>query len=178
MMPAKNQNLKNMMNIHPLAQGRTSACILLLSLLGLAACSEHDDDPKYRSLPPEFSGVTITALDGGELKAGKKLVVTAVQQKPGRLIYKAKYEWSGSDESMTHAARKEVVYDKENTNPTDTIVVSTPGSYKITLNARYYTSGGYEHINKTTEWEGGKAVYATPSFQYYTVQVEQRFQVK
>lgn len=177
-MPAKTQNLKNMMNIHPLAQGRTSACILLLSLLGLAACSEHDDDPKYRSLPPEFSGVTVTALDGGTPKAGEKIVVTAVQKKPGRLIYKAKYEWSGSDESMTHAARKEVVYDKENTNPTDTIVVSTPGSYKITLNARYYTSGGYEHINKTTEWEGGKAVYATPSFQYYTVQVEQRFQVK
>lgn len=71
-----------------------------------------------------------------------------------------------------------MVYDNENTHPTDTITVDAPGNYKVTLNAKYYTSGGYEIISKIVEWENGKAVYATPSFQYYTVQVEQNFQVK
>ena len=51
-------------------------CALAI-LVGLAACSEDPDNPKYTSRPPVFSGVEVNSLDGDStLRAGKELVVT------------------------------------------------------------------------------------------------------
>lgn len=145
----------------------------------LAACSEDENNPKYQSLPPEFSGVTLTGMDGDEtLKVNTPILVTAQQSQKGKLIYKAQYTWSCVPDSASHHYTASVVYDLQNQHPTDTIVVHKAGTYTIRMHAQYHISGSYALIHKTIEWDQGKAVYTTPSPLFYIVDVEQKFNVK
>ena len=122
-----------------------SKAILPALCISLASCSNDDD--KYQSRPPELSEITIQSLEEGTpttLRAGDRFVATAVQTSKGHLLYKAEYTWTISPTEGVDYSQKNkstVVYDRESDNPTDTIVINTPGEYNITLNARYHASG-------------------------------------
>lgn len=111
----------------------------------LASCSNDDD--KYRSAPPTLSEITIHSLEdnaGSTLYAGDKFVATAVQSSKGHLLYKATYKWTISPTEGVDYSQKTkttVIYDNEPSDPTDTIVINTPGEYNITLDATYNASG-------------------------------------
>lgn len=155
----------------------SSLCLLLTS--ALASCSEHWDDEKYRSLPPEFSDMQFQMLDGSsELTSGSPMVATAVQQSTGRLLYKATYSWTCSPDATSQAYKEGVIYDQENYNPTDTLTLPSPGTYKLTFKGRYYTSGNYENRNYSVEIPDGTATYTTPTFMYYEVEVTKNVTVK
>lgn len=146
------------------------------------ACSEDENNPKYASLPPEIVGVEVQPLSNpdGQVKAGEPFVVRAIQQKKGHLLYKAHYQWqtAPTEEGVDHNYTKEVVYDNQPADPTDTIVIAHPGLYTIKLNATYYMSGSYQIINKTNEWEGGKATHSTASSWQYKIDLEHKVLVK
>lgn len=153
-------------------------CALAI-LAGLAACSEDPDNPKYTSRPPTFSGVEVNSLDGDStLRAGKEIVVTALQDVKGKLLYKAEYKWGLKRGAATHRYIKEVVYDLNPVNPSDTVVFTTPGTYTMTLNAKYHISGNYDNINGTDVWEDGSVKYSTPSWMYYLVDIEKKITVQ
>lgn len=156
----------------------SGACLLLA--FSLASCSEHWDDPEYRSLPPEFSDMQFSMLDGSEeLSSGSALVATAVQQQTGRLLYKATYSWSCEPIEATHQYKEGVIYDQENYNPTDTLTLPSPGTYKITFTGRYYTSGNYDvQRNYSVDIPDGKITYSAPTFMYYVVEIEKNVTVK
>ena len=119
--------------------------ILPALLLCLASCSNDDD--KYRSYPPTLSEITIQSLEEGAsstFHVGDKLVATAVQSSKGHLLYKATYKWTispTSDVDYTQKNKNTVIYDYESETPTDTIVINTPGTYSVTLDATYNASG-------------------------------------
>lgn len=151
----------------------------LAILAGLAACSEDQDNPKYTSRPPAFSGVEVKSLDGDStLRAGEEIVVTAVQGAKGKLLYKAEYKWGLKKGEASHRYTKEVVYDLNPVNPSDTVVFTTPGTYTMTLNAKYHISGNYDNINGTDVWEDGSVKYSTPSWLYYLVDIEKKITVQ
>lgn len=119
----------------------------LLSALGIiltfTCCSEED----YTSRPPVFSEITIHSLEEGTptvFYAGDKIVATAVQTTKGHLLNKTTYQWiisptEGVDYSQKYQST--VIYDVQSENPTDTIVINTPGEYNITFKAKYNASG-------------------------------------
>ncbi len=113
--------------------------------LWLASCSNDDD--KYRSTPPTLSEITIHSLEdnaSSTLYVGDRFVATAVQSSKGHLLYKATYKWTISPTDgvdYSQRAKSTVIYDNEPSDPTDTIVINTPGEYNITLNATYGASG-------------------------------------
>lgn len=127
------------MNNHILKALLPAFCICLIS------CSNDDD--KYRSTPPEFSEITIQSLEEGSnktLHAGDRFVATAIQKTKGHLLNKTTYSWTISPTDGVDYSQKNkgtVIYDKQSENPTDTIVINTPGEYNITLNASYSASG-------------------------------------
>lgn len=156
-----------------------SLCSAFLVLMGIASCTEDHDNPKYTSRPPSFSHVEVKSLDGDSvLRAGKKLVVTAIQSTKGKLIYKAEYKWGNKKGEARHQYTKEVIYDLDPVNPSDTVVFTTPGTYTMTLNAKYHISGNYENINGKEVWEDGSVNYSTPSWMYYLVDIEKKIRVQ
>lgn len=159
---------------------RLAAIGLATALITLTACSEDENNPKYTSLPPEFNGVELTPLAGdGTIRAGEPFVATAIQEKKGKLLYGATYTWSTTPEDgVAHSYQGKVVYDNDSSNPTDTIVIATPGIYTLRLNARYNISGSYRIVSKVNEWEDGSATYSTPSFQFYVVDVKHKIRVR
>ena len=146
------------------------------------SCSEDANDPKYLSIPPEIVGVEVQPLENptGDVKAGEPFVVRVIQQKKGNLLYKALYKWQAAptEEGVSHKYTQQVVYDKQPADPTDTLVIDNPGMYTIKLNATYKISGSYQIINKTNEWQGGKATYSTASSLQYKIDLEHKVQVK
>ena len=171
---------------HEMKQSRSFSALLFAAFLLVCnvftACSEDENNPKYASLPPEIVGVEVQPLGtpDGQVKAGEPFVVRAIQQKKGHLLYKAIYEWKAAptEEGVTHKYTKQVVYDNQPTDPTDTLVIDNPGQYTIKLNATYYMSGSYQIINKTNEWEGGKATHSTASSWQYKIDLEHKVLVK
>ena len=153
----------------------------LLACNVFTACSEDENNPKYASLPPEIVGVEVQPLSNpdGQVKAGEPFVVRAIQQKKGHLLYKALYQWqTAPTEGVEHKYTEQVVYDNQPADPTDTLVIAHPGLYTIKLNATYYMSGSYQIINKTNEWEGGKATHSTASSWQYKIDLEHKVLVK
>ena len=161
--------------------GSISLLLLVTCLLSwniFTACSDDENSPKYTSLPPEIVGVEVQPLNNpdGQVKAGEPFVVRAIQQKKGHLLYKAIYEWQAAP--TEHKYTQQVVYDNQPADPTDTLLIDNPGMYTIKLNATYYMSGSYQIINKTNEWEGGKATYSTASSLQYKINLEHKVLVK
>ena len=154
-------------------------CTLALGLFA-TSCDDNADDPKYRSLPPTFADMEFKMLEDGstDLKAGEKIVATGIQQKKGRLLFKAKYNWKAEPVDASHKFRKEVIYDKESFNPTDTLIFEKPGVYHMTFKGQYYASGQAQVVSNIVDIEHGKITYETPSFQYFNVIIEKRITVK
>ena len=157
-----------------------AACLFSLNVF--TACSEDENNPKYASLPPEIVGVEVQPLNNpdGQVKAGEPFVVRAIQQKKGRLLYKAIYKWqtAPTEDGVAHKYTQQVVYDNQPADPTDTLVIDNPGMYTIKMNATYYMSGSYQIINKINEWQGGQATYSTASSLQYKIDLEHKVQVK
>lgn len=132
---------------------KTSFPLLLFFVLTLASCGDDD----YASEPPLLDDITVKSLSTGsdEIHAGEKLVATAVQRKRGKLLYKAKYQWSISDEdeSISHKYKTAVVYDYEPQDPTDTLIINKAGTYTL----KFY--GHYDNSGSTNEW-GDKHGYS------------------
>ena len=152
------------------------ACSMALGLL-VTSC----EDKEYISLHPEFSDMEFKMLEDGstELRAGEKILATAIQSKKGSLLNHTEYNWSADTESVSHKFRKTVIYDKETFNPCDTLIFEKPGTYNLTFNGKYYTSGDFVNFGKRDESiENGKVSYAAPSFLFYTVSVRKRLVVK
>lgn len=158
---------------------KKTACITLLSVLALGGLTTSCDE-EYVSSPPKFSDLTVTSTDGGTtLYTNTKIVATAVQEKKGHLLFKAGYTWTTSpSEDVNHTYQKGVIYDNENHNPTDTIIFTHPGRYTIKFNGKFHISAAdYEKVNQTVNIEDGKITYNTPSFLYYTIEIEKRVNV-
>ena len=162
-----------------LALKHLSVYTALTLIIGLVACTEDHDAPKYTSRPPLFSHVEAMSLDGDSiLRAGKEIVITAVQSQKGKLLYKATYKWGQKKGDASHKYTKEVIYDNNPVNPTDTVVFASPGTYTLTMNAKYHISGNYQLINSTDVWADGSVTYTTPTWQYYLVDIEKKITVQ
>lgn len=158
-----------------------ATCLCILQLFLATSCSENTDDPEYRSQPPIFSGMQISALGeapGNVFSTGTTLVATATQSRKGRLLYRAEYNWTCELVDVEHKNTAQVVYDKDSSDPTDTLTISDPGTYKLTFSGRFHMSGSnYETLNGVTNTDNGTVTYSTPSFMYYDITVERTFRV-
>lgn len=154
----------------------------------LCACSEDTDNPKYASEPPVFSGFEVKPLDENatEVKAGERFVVTLKQSRAGKLLYLGQYGWEATSNAgdASHRYTQSVIYDHKPQEPTDTMIVTQPGTYKVTFSGKYKTSGQVVNWQEkygtgyTTDLaDGGKVTYTLPSWQYFTVKAEYTFMV-
>ncbi len=156
---------------------------LLLAVL-LCSCSEDSNDSKYRSEPPLFSGITLQSLSTGAstIKAGEKFVITANQQSKGRLLNKTTYSWSisPSNEGDSQKYDNLVIYDNNSVNPTDTVVISTPGTYTITFTGSYNASGNTSVWSNSKGssfseyWNDGHAIYDVRGLYGFKVTIEKK----
>ena len=161
------------------------ACLCTLALgLSVTSCDDHADDARFRSYSPLFSDVEFKMLENQQapLTANEKMVITGVQKKFGKLLNLTKYEWSvdtvpgNTVVGATHFYKKEVVYDKDRSNPTDTVIMKYPGSYQITFRGSYSTSGMGERMNNTEKIDKGSINYeGAPHL--YKVTIRKRFTV-
>ncbi len=169
--------------------------LIALTATALTACSEHYDDAKYASKPPQFVEMTFQNIDNpdGGITAGSRIVVTAVQGQYGRLLNGTTYNWTAEpSDNTTHQFTKSVVYDNQPQNPTDTIVFSGAGLYDVTLSATYKSSGNNQSYSGTQQFSGGaqlsstsgvsstditKVTYATNGLLSYSVSVERKIRV-
>lgn len=169
---------------HPLRLFAALACCA-----AFGACSEDTDNPKYASEPPVFTGFEVKPLDetATEVKAGERFVVTLKQSRKGKLLYAGQYAWEATSNAgdASHRYKQSVIYDQEPQEPTDTMMVSKAGTYKVTFSGKYKTSGQVVNWQKkygtgyTTDFaDGGKVTYTLPSWQYYTVKAEYTFTVR
>lgn len=128
--------------------GRIS--IFTLSLLLLSSCSNDE----YQSLPPTFSGMQVINEDnyGGELKAGDKIRFTGIQEKTGDLLLVTTYTWSVTpDVDVEFEPVLSVNYGVDNSNPTNIFKFKNPGTYRVTLQAKYSTAGSKGMTGNRTE---------------------------
>ena len=122
-----------------------SALILCTITSFLASCSDDNEhSSKYNSTPPTFADMTVNELSTNSttLHTGEKLVATLQQAKIGKLLYKATYQWTISPETDGNSQKYKtvVIYDQEPQNPTDTLIINTPGTYTLSFNAKYDAS--------------------------------------
>lgn len=146
-----------------------------------AACSEDED--KYNSTVPEFSDMQFHPLDkasGDVIYAGEPFVATAVQSNRGRLLDRTTYSWAFNDEDedtdVSHKYRKEVVYDVQSVNPTDTIILGTPGNYRLRFNGEYRVSGTGSGGGAIVSIPGGQITYYLSTLTY-RVTIEKNLKV-
>ncbi len=152
----------------------TNFFALLLVALTVWSCSEED----FNSYPPEFSDITFTTTEGSEeLTTGTPIEATIIQSKKGTLLNKTIYKWESEEDVSIATPSVEVVYDKENTNPSVSLVCTSPGSYKLKFTARYNISGQVVPTNYTKNIPQGK-VTCTSSALFYDVIVEKNFRVR
>lgn len=156
--------------------------------LGMAGCSEDSNNEKYRSEPPMFEDFTLKSLDTGasEVHAGEKFVITGEQKKLGRLLNTTTYAWTAApSDGVSQKYQRSAIYDQETQNPTDTLIITQPGEYTVTFQARYNASGN------TSVWSGsrgysftesfadgnGKATYVTGGLFYFSVTAEKKIEI-
>lgn len=158
---------------------------LALAAVAFAACSEHTNDAEYGSEAPRFSDLTIESLNPAhsEVHVGDRFVVTAVQQKKGRLLNRTNYQWANSA-SFEQKYTNYTAYDDGNFNPTDTLVATTAGAVTVTFNADYKTSGS--NINawlkkygaiQTENLPGNGTITYNASMSIFKVKAEKTFNV-
>lgn len=106
------------------------------------SCKEHTNDLEYGSMAPRIADLTIQSLnpEHSQVRVGDRFVVTAVQQKKGRLLNRTTYKWSNSS-SFEQKYTNYTAYDAGNFNPTDTLIATSAGDCKVTFQGEYKTSG-------------------------------------
>lgn len=128
-----------------------SALTLCTIALLLTSCSDDNEhNSKYNSTPPTFNDLTVTEISTNSttLHTGEKLVATLHQAKIGKLLYKATYDWAIDPETNGNSQKYKtmVIYDQEPQEPTDTLIINTPGTYTLTF------KGTYDASAHTTLW--------------------------
>ncbi len=158
---------------------------LALSALAFTACSEHTNDAEYSSEAPRIADLTIQSLNPShtDVHVGDRFVVTAVQQKKGRLLNRTTYKWTNSA-SFEQKYTNYTAYDNGNFNPTDTLVATSAGSFKVSFRGDYKTSGS--NINTWLKTYGatyteklpgnGSATY-NASMSLFVVTAEKTFEI-
>lgn len=130
-----------------------------LSLLGIAllsmiaACSEHYEDEKYRSLVPYFADIVCSQ---DEIHVGDKVTFTAVQRTKGRWLDKTEYTWTSTP--FGTAQHKASVPDGgiyDGKDPTCETIFTTPGSHRITFKGDYRGSGNVIYMDKSESLPSG-----------------------
>lgn len=166
---------------------KTSVLLTLLTfVLGLASCSQNSDDEDYQSVPPRFENVEVSNADnpGGELKAGENIKITAIQKEAGRLLIGSTYTWSVSPQlDVEYEPVKNVNYGVDSSNPTNIFKFANPGTYRITLKAKYTTSGskgmteGWSENHPDQKFNISYEVYGAAFF-YYLVTIDKYVTIK
>ena len=164
-----------------------STALPLVCILALPSCSDHADDAKYRSNPPHIANLEVVKLHGTgtNFTVGDTLVATIVQDRYGRLINSATYNWNISVSStaanpFSHRPNKTgCLYDEDASNPVDTIIVNTRGVYTINFAGKYRISGSnYEPANYTENLSGGVKVTYVSGATSYNINVSRNITVR
>lgn len=157
---------------------------LALSLLLVGALMVACSEDKYTSVPPQFSDMTFTNLDGGTTFAvGDRIVATAVQKSGGKYLYGVKYAWSVSPNAgVSYQSDNAATATVEVSNPVDTLVFKSAGTYTVKFEGTYRASADVEQYNGTTSFDGGTVSYTTHgvsggAYSYYTVAVEKTIRI-
>lgn len=115
----------------------------VFAFCALAFLAVSCEDDNYDSLPPKFSDMTFATLDGGDtFRAGDSIVATLHCSQAGRILVNATHAWSVDDaDDVENHFRAGGLYEEMPANPTDTLVLSRPGRYKVVFNGTYTTAG-------------------------------------
>lgn len=122
--------------------------LLLLGLALLATtvvgCTEDPANEKYRSEPPTLNGITAKSLSNNTetIHVGEKIVLTAQQKNTGRLLGLAKYSWTLDGTAI--GSKRQVYFDEDSSNPSDTVTINTAGEYKLTFSGTYNARGNVQ----------------------------------
>lgn len=155
--------------------------MLFIVAFSLVSCGDDED---YKSNPPKFADITFRALSGSsELKAGEPFVATAEQSQKGTWLITTDYSWETAPaEGVTHKYVPSLNYGLNSSNPSDTLVVSTPGVYTLTFHA-YYRTAGQRGLSETLQ--ESLPDYGTVKYEvfgaavfHYEVTATKRFTVK
>lgn len=152
--------------------------LLTLLLVTLAACKDDD----YTAYAPLYSGMEVRSLTTGsdQIHVGERFVAEVTQSQTGSMIYRAKYNWTITDESEDYVSHyrngnpKEVVYDNDPSNPLDTIRISKAGTYTISFSANFWGSGNSTALKGTPTvgtYNVGSYTYMTFTGLSKTIQV-------
>ncbi len=155
--------------------------ILCFLAYGFNSCSDNSNESEYQSIPPKFTNILLTSQQEGIAEAGKEFTLTALQSKKGKLLYKAKYNWTiePSDENIEKKFTQEVIYDKNNADPTANFIIPNKGKYKITFTGLFYISGQPGNYNSTEVSNNGCTItYSTPGIQYYKITITKNIYVQ
>lgn len=128
--------------------------LFALLLMFVPSCSQNSDSEDYQSLPPTFSGMQISNEDnpGGDLKTGDNIRFTGIQANTGILLLGTTYTWSITpDINVDFEPVISVNYGVNNSNPTNIFKFSSPGTYRVTLKAKYATAGSKGMTESRTE---------------------------
>lgn len=158
----------------------SSLALVLTMALAFTACSED----KYSSVPPQFSDMTFTNLDGGTTFAvGDRIVATAVQKSSGKYLYGVSYAWSVTPTTgVAYQGDNAATATLSVSNPVDTLVFSSAGTYTVKFEGTYRAAADVEQYNGTTSIDGGTVTYKTygvsgGTYGRYTVAVEKTIRV-
>lgn len=136
----------------------------LSTILLLGACT--GDDERFVSYPPKFSEIRITDLNGQETipQVGVPFIATVIQSQHGKLLNTTRYSWSvENSHDWKHSFVQQVIYDKERTNPCDTIIANQTGSFTLQFRAIYNTSAQMKSQAIEGDLKDGTAVSYTLS---------------
>ena len=119
-----------------------SGIVLLATIV--TSCTEDPANEKYRSEPPTLSGITAKSLasNTGTIHVGEKIVLTVQQKYTGRLLGLAKYSWALDGTAIGN--KKQVYFDEDSSNPSDTVTINTAGEYKLTFSGTYNAKGNVQ----------------------------------
>ncbi len=158
------------------------AFLALAAAALFASCESNENDSKYRSYYPIIEDMEFESLVTGtnQIVAGEPFVARVKQSQLGRLLHGAEYKWSDGREEGTHSPfPKEVVYDVNPINPTDTIVLPHSGRQQIKMVAKYDISGGCDQYAANVQSiPDGNVKYEVPSFMYYRITVTKNLYVQ
>ncbi len=157
-------------------RGMFAVCLIL----PVVSCSENRDDEKYRSMHPVIADMTVESMTGNAaLRTGDKILATVVQEKTGKLLYRADYSWTVTPvDGVDQMYKKQVIYDNEPVNPTDTLTFSEPGRYKLVFQGEFRVSGyAYSTHNGLYEFDDFEVTYS-PSRTTFRIKVERDITVR
>ena len=70
------------------------------------------------------------------------LIIIAQQKNTGRLLGLAKYSWTLDGTAI--GSKRQVYFDEDSSNPSDTVTINTAGEYKLTFSGTYNAKGNVQ----------------------------------